>query len=225
SPEASKYAPTFTRNNARKLRYERALYQPERLRAILEGRPDPGLNLAAIPRVLHRTVPLETDAQVEEWWDRFAAMHPDWDLRTWREPLDPADFPLTGHLFDRCANGAQKAGLVRLELLATHGGVYVDSDVEPIRPPGALTHLPAFAGWEDERVVPDAVLGAAPGHPAIKECLARAIALVEGGSQDAWETGPGVTTTILPWRDDVLLLPPGSFYPVHYLEKAALGSR
>src|SRR5690606_11084975 len=43
SPEASKYAPTFTRNNARKLRYERAHYQPERLRAILEGRPDPGL--------------------------------------------------------------------------------------------------------------------------------------------------------------------------------------
>jgi mannosyltransferase OCH1-like enzyme len=225
SPEASQYAPTFARNHALKIRYERAHFQPERLRAIMAGEPDPGITYGAIPKILHRTVPAETSEQVEKWWEGFQLMHPDWELRTWRDPLSADDFPLTYHLHSRCANGAQKAGLVRLELLVTHGGVYVDSDVEAVRPLDALMHAPAFAAWEDEKVVPDAVMGAAPRHPAFREMLNMAISLIECGSQDAWETGPGISTSVLPGRDDVLLLPPSSFYPVHYKEKNALGSR
>lgn len=223
SPEASHFAPSFARNNALKARYEQAHFQPERVRAVIDGLPDPAIPPSTIPRILHRTVPAETSAEVEGWWAKFASMHPQWDLRTYREPIDPADFPLTGDLFARCQNGAQKAGLIRLEVLVTHGGVYVDSDVEPIRPLDALIHLPAFAAWEDEKVVPDAVLGSSPGHPAFRELLRRARASVELG-EDAWKSGPGGTTAVLPWRDDVLLLPPGSFYPAHYLEKARLGT-
>jgi hypothetical protein len=33
---------------------------------------------------------------------------------------------------------------------------------------------------------------------------------------DTWSGGPGVLTAVLPGRNDVLLLPPGTFYPVHY---------
>jgi Glycosyltransferase sugar-binding region containing DXD motif len=151
-------------------------------------------------------------------------LHPNWDLRTYREPIDPTDWPLTGDLFDRCQNGAQKAGLIRLEILVTVGGVYVDSDVEGVRPLDPLLHLPAFAAWEDVRVVPDAVLGCVPGHQAFRECLKLARESVERG-EDAWKSGPGMTTKVLPGRDDVLLLSPGQFYPVHYTEKAALGTR
>jgi hypothetical protein len=39
--------------------------------------------------------------------------------------------------------------------------------------------------------------------------------------EGAWLSGPGVTTAALPGRGDVLLLPPGSFYPYHYSEKEA----
>lgn len=225
SPEASRDAPTFSKNTALKLRYERAHFQPERVEAVLKGLPDPGANHGGIPRVIHRTVPAETNEQVEAWWANFQVLHPTWELKTWRDPLDPADFPITAHLHDRCSSGAQKAGLVRLELLVRHGGVYVDSDVEAVRPLDSLMHLPAFAAWEDEKVVPDAVLGSVPGHPAFREMLRVACRLVEEGCTDAWKTGPGVTTATLPWRDDVLLLPPGSFYPVHYREKQFVGSR
>lgn len=226
SPEAKRDSPTYGANRDLRDRYLRARGSMRRVMAILAGEPDPPpTRYEPIPRTLWRTVPAETTAQVEEWWRELASMHPGWDCRTVREPVDPREFPLTGHLFDRCANGAQKAGLIRLELLLTHGGVYVDSDVQGVRPLDVLTHLPAFAAWEDDRCVPDAILGAVAGHPAIRLCLERAATLVEGGSGDAWETGPGVTTAILPWRDDVLLLPPGSLYPVHYKEKQHLGSR
>lgn len=176
-----------------------------------------------IPPLLHRTVPATTSAEVEEWWDRFVELHPTWETRTWREPLDPADFPLTSPMWDRCANGAQKAGLIRLELLVTYGGIYVDSDVEPFRPWDQLLAVEAFCGWEDEKVIPDAVLGARPGHPAFVEALNQALSIIADGG-DAWHSGPGVTTALLPNRDDVLVLPPGSFFPYHYLELHKRGS-
>jgi hypothetical protein len=226
SPEAHKDSPTYAVNRNLRDRYLVARGDTDRVLAVRGNLPDPGpRRYGSIPRIIWRTVPVETSPQVEAWWDELCSMHIGWDCRTVREPVNPSDFPVSGHLFDKCANGAQKAGLIRLELLASHGGVYIDSDVQGVRPLDALTHLPAFAGWEDERVVPDAILGAVPEHPAILECLRRAVALIEGGSGDAWETGPGVTTAVLPWRDDVLLLPPGSLYPVHYNEKNKLGTR
>jgi mannosyltransferase OCH1-like enzyme len=177
--------------------------------------------MTRIPRVLHRTVPEATSPEVESWWTQFQQLHPGWALLTWRDPLQARDWPLTSDLWGRCQNGAQKAGLVRLEALVTHGGVYVDSDVRPFRSFEPLLHLRAFAAWEDETTVPDAVLGAEPGHPAFVRLLERAREVIEDGG-DAWDSGPGITTEVLPGRSDVLVLPPGAFYEVHYLEKSKL---
>jgi hypothetical protein len=108
------------------------------------------------------------------------------------------------------------AGLVRLEALWRFGGVYLDSDMEMYRPLDALRYASCFAGWEDHRCVPDAVIGAEPAHPAVGLALEYALANLHRGP---WHSGPGATTTVFPSRPDVLLLPPGSFYPVHYTRK------
>jgi hypothetical protein len=85
-----------------------------------------------------------------------------------------------------------------------------------------------FAAWEDEAVVPDAIFGAEPKHPAVDEMIDEALARLYSKSKDwragngAWSTGPGVFTSILPGRSDVLLLPPQSFYAVHYTQKDQL---
>jgi hypothetical protein len=215
---------TYQANVARNERYQAANGDPVAVQALLDeaaGRTvvEPvEMAPTRIPRILHRTVPAATTDQVEHWWIHHQQLHPGWECRTYREPIDPADWPLTGDLWDRCANGAQKAGLIRLEALVTHGGVYVDSDVEPVRSYEPLLHCSAFAAWEDETTVPDAVLGAEAGHPAFVAALEKARAVIQGGG-DAWHSGPGVTTEVLPGRPDVLVLPPGAFYPHHYLQK------
>lgn len=215
---------TYRANEARCAAYRAAHHDPAAVQALLDEARTLAVATPAelpdtqIPRILHRTVPAETSDQVEHWWTHFQQLHPGWEFRTHREPLDPQDWPLTGDLWDRCQNGAQKAGLIRLEALVTHGGVYVDSDVEPVASLEPLLQLAAFAGWEDETTVPDAVLGAEPHHPAFELALEKARAVVQGGG-DAWQSGPGVTTEVLPRRLDVLLLPPGAFYPHHYLQK------
>lgn len=204
SPEAARRSPVRLANEQRLRRIHAKLRDAEM------GRP--------IPRILHRTVPAETTPEVEAWWDRFGKLHPEWELRTYREPIDPALFPISSPVWDKCQNGAQKAGLIRLEALVTWGGVYVDSDVEPFRSFDPLLAVEAFCGWEDETTIPDAVLGARRGHPVFREMLTEAIRLVKAG-RDAWTSGPGVTTRRLPNRHDVLCLPPGAFYPYHYLAK------
>lgn len=181
-----------------------------------------------IPARLIRTVPEHTGADVERWWTEACKLHPGWDHLTLRDPLDRAQFPLTGEHWPLCVSGAQLAGLVRLEALHRYGGIYIDSDVQLFRSLEPLRTLSCFAAWEDERVVPDAVIGAEARHPAIRSCITLALERISSGSMDwrigdgAWATGPGVTTTILPHADGVVLLGPESFYPVHYSEKHKL---
>ncbi len=184
-----------------------------------------------IPATLIRTVPTATTDEVEQFWEGACALHPGWRHLTYRDPIDPAEFPLTSPHWGRCQSGAQMAGLIRLEALWRHGGVYLDSDMEMYRPLTSLLGAQVFAGYEDPGVVPDAVIGAEPCHPVIREALNLALLRLTRPqtrrpryawteNNGAWATGPGVTTTLFPGRPDVLLLPPGAFYPLHYSAKA-----
>lgn len=175
-----------------------------------------------IPRLIFRTVPERTDPQVEAWWQHAQHLHPGWEFITYRDPLDPADWS-TGDLWPMALAPAQLADMIRLDALARHGGIYLDSDVELYRPLTPLLGVEAFAGWEDPGSVPNAVLGAEPGHPAIRLALQRIRELVAWPverfttAQRIWHAGN--LTRVLVGRPDVLLLPPGSFYPYHYSEK------
>lgn len=181
-----------------------------------------------IPQRLVRVVPQHTTEEVEDYWERAGELHAGWELVTYRDDIDPTWFPLTAPHWKRCTTGAQLAGLVRLEALWNRGGVYIDSDVECYRPFTPLMGCKAFAAWEDAGVVPDAIIGAEPKHPAIGACIKEAIRRINLESNDwrtgngAWSTGPGVTTEIFPDRGDVLLLPPQSLYSIHYNEKNLL---
>lgn len=175
-----------------------------------------------IPKVLHRTIPESGVAdECEQWWSDACALHPDWRHVTWQDPLDPDRFPLTAHLWPRCATGAQRAGLVRLEVVYRYGGVYIDSDVECYRPFDPLLGCSGFAGWEDARTVPDAVFGAEKGDVTVWHVFEAAERRFVGGGRTwaddagAWSTGPGAFTEVLP-GSPWLLLPPGSFYPYHW---------
>ncbi len=222
SPEHNIKSPLFKANRARLNRYVAARGTMDSLMALLEENAAEADRVALpermIPRILHRTVPKLPTQEVQDFWTRAIQLHPGWLFMDHREPLEPGEYPETSHLWKRCKSGAQKAGLIRLEVLWSHGGIYIDSDVELYRSLEPLLDLQGFAGWEDKGVTPDAVMGFKKHHPAVRLMLDRAMLRVERG-EGAWASGPGVTTDTLPGRDDVLLLPPGSFYPYHYKEK------
>ncbi len=167
----------------------------------------------AIPPRLIRTVPTETTDQVEKWWKQACELHPDFEHVTLRDPISRDDFPSTSHLWDSCESGAQLADLVRAEELWRRGGIYADSDVEFYRPLTALLGLSCFAGWDCVEYVPNALMGCEPGHPAMGRIVELAI---ERHHLGTWPAGVGVTSEVLKGRDDVVLFPPGSFYPIFW---------
>jgi mannosyltransferase OCH1-like enzyme len=214
APEVGKHHPLQVANRQRYERYHAVKGDKARIRAL---RDDPAVDVfdPKIPRVLHRTVPEVTSPVVERWWAEWAELHPGWRMMTHRDPLDPKDWPLTSRAWRHVKVGAQLADLVRLEALFRWGGFYVDSDIQPVRSLEPLRLVGgAIAAWEDERCVPNAFLAAPPGHDAIKAALDLCVHRTPKG--DVWKAGPGVTTELFRERDDVLLLPPGTFYPVHY---------
>lgn len=217
APEGKHGSASHNANMARANRYRTASQKGDvgAVHALIhEGRSmEMVRNADRIPTTLHRVVPETSPAVAEEWWARFGELHPGWRLMTHRDPLDPAEWPMTSPHWGKVANGAQLADLVRLEALVKWGGVYVDQDVQPFRSLDPLLAVEAFAAWEDENVIPNAVLGARPDHPAMRECLEQCIATMRKGT---WDAGPGVTTRVLANRPDVLVLPPGAFYDVHY---------
>ena len=145
-----------------------------------------------MPPVFDRTVRSKTEAKVEACWRTFQQHHDPavWEFVTWRDPLDPAEWPLTAKAWDKCANGAQYAGLIRLEALYKHGGFYIDSDVECLRSWETLRFAPAVAGWEDNAVIPDAggatACSPAPATPGWRWPAARSCPVPRPWARACW---------------------------------------
>jgi mannosyltransferase OCH1-like enzyme len=58
----------------------------------------------------------------------------------------------------------QRADIVSYELIFEHGGVYANTDIELLRPI-PLDDVKAFAGYEDEQFLSNALMGCEAGHP------------------------------------------------------------
>lgn len=166
-----------------------------------------------IPKRLIRTVPEHPSAEQDERWEIAKSLHPTWEHVDRRDPNDPELFPLTSHLWATCDSGSQKSDLIRAEELYHRGGFYIDSDVVCFKPFDTLCGLEGIAAFEDPGHICTAILGFAPKHPALK-------VLIDGGIEfhkdGAWAASIAVASREWPKRDDIALMPPGVFFPVHY---------
>lgn len=60
---------------------------------------------------------------------------------------------------------------VRLHALFTQGGVYLDTDMEILKPIDCFLEHGAFSGFESNRYIPTGIMGAEKNHPWIKALL------------------------------------------------------
>lgn len=169
-----------------------------------------------IPKRLIRVVPEETSHTVEDFWLAACKLHPTWDHVTLRDPIDSAEFPLTRDYWASCESGAQLADLIRAEEIYWRGGVYIDSDMEILRPLDPLLGVNMFAGWQDGKSVCNALFGAQAGHLALKHVIELSLKRHSDGT--LW-SGIMSFDECVRNRTDLLLLPPGSFFPYHWTVK------
>lgn len=178
-----------------------------------------------IPRIFHR-IWLDEPVPIgfEVFWRRLKDLHPGWQFVTWSDSGE-LDFMRCREVFDAATTHAGRSDVLRYEVLATFGGIYLDTDVEPLRAFDELLEGDPFAGWEDDRLICPTVMGSEAGAPAI-EALIRdlpAWAARHAGRPPNQQTGPHFLTHEWRRRLDVRLLRPRAFYPVHWSRKRDLG--
>jgi len=170
-----------------------------------------------IPRIIHRTLPAVPRDDVAAIWEKVVRNSPGWERRTYQSPRDPADWPMTGHLFRLCRDKAEESDLVRLEALWVHGGVYLDSDMEVTQNLDWVLDEECLTGWEDGNFFGMAFIAAEPQHPAIGLLMKEFVKHVE--AQTARSTFPAVATRVWAGRPDVKVLPQKALYPYSYHER------
>ena len=109
-----------------------------------------------IPKTIHycwfgRGPTPELALKCIESWHKFM---PDWEYKLWNEDnFDVNSVPYVKEAYE-ARKFAFVTDYVRLYALCTEGGVYMDTDVEVLKPYDDLLHLPAFTGYEGSKFMP-----------------------------------------------------------------------
>jgi mannosyltransferase OCH1-like enzyme len=165
-----------------------------------------------IPRVFHQIWLGEGSfpyAVERESWYR---LHPDWEHRLWTERDLPGDLELK-EAANLLRQPAERADILRLELLHRHGGVYLDADFECLKPIDPLLEdVSCFLGLLDSGRVSNAVIGAVPGHTLLAKAMAEVRPRTTYGPVDREGTGPLLIERIRHDVDGITLFEPNVFY-------------
>ena len=167
-----------------------------------------------IPRVFHR-IWLGPEPMPEEYvrlgqtWRRN---HPDWEHHLWAETNLPTDLERR-EVHELLRRPAERADILRLELLHRLGGVYVDADFESLLPIDPLLDgVSCFLGSLDSGRVSNAIIGAVPGHPLLGRAIAELEPRTTFGPVDREGTGPLLLERIRSGFPDVTVFEPNVFY-------------
>lgn len=182
-----------------------------------------------IPRILHQTWKSdELPAEFRAWQESWKRHHPDWEYRFYDDSacrrLVGEDFPSLLSIYDECPHAVQRADIFRYLVVARHGGVYADMDMECVQPLDPLLEgRRAVFGVEDvltarrarkldllhrERIA-NFIFAAEAGHPIFDEIVDWIGALP--GDRDMERevletTGPGMLTNLVQAHRDEMEL-------------------
>jgi mannosyltransferase OCH1-like enzyme len=189
----------------------------------------------AIPGIIHYCWfgGAKIPRQMRKFVDGWKKFHPSFEFIKWSEENAPAGFP---YLDNALRNGkwANASNFTRLFALKSFGGIYLDTDIEMLKPYDPFLSYSCFLGFENRDVeatcVNNAVMGALKGHPFTEACFEK-INTEFDGSEAANLSSPVLTTEVLKSKGplsygkvyrhdwDVQLFPVETFYAFQYGEK------
>lgn len=168
-----------------------------------------------IPRTIHQ-IWLGPDPLPEEfrrYGESWTRHNPGWELRLWTEDELPPDLERR-EVYERLRQPAERSDLLRLELLHRHGGVYVDTDFECLRPlEPHLDGVTFFCAYLKPGRVNNAIVGAVPGHPLLERGIREARPREWHGLVDKEGTGPFFLNRLVSEEPGVTIFEPELFYP------------
>lgn len=127
-----------------------------------------------IPTIIHycwfgtNKKPRLANECIESW----RKMNPDFTIMEWNESNSPInDYPFAKEALKE-KKYAFVSDIIRLWALKTYGGIYLDTDVEIIKPLNELLHTNNITGYEkDTNMLQTAFMGAEKNDKWINDCL------------------------------------------------------
>lgn len=102
-------------------------------------------------------------------WKKFL---PEYEIIEWNESNFPiVDFPFAQQALDN-RKFAFISDVCRLYAIDKMGGIYMDTDVEALKPLDAFLHHAAFSGFENDDFVPTGIMAGEKGCQWVKDLLA-----------------------------------------------------
>ena len=167
-----------------------------------------------IPKIFHQVWlgPNPVPDEYLKYRDTWAHLHPEWEFRLWTEENLPRTLRRE-EVRDRLRVPAERADILRLEVLLDSGGVYIDTDMECLRSIDELiADLDVFVADSKPGHANNAVIGALPGHPfltlALNECRPR-----DFHGYDKAAAGPWLIDRLVKENPGVKVFEPWVFYP------------
>jgi glycosyl transferase-like sugar-binding protein len=156
------------------------------------------------------------------WIDGWLELHPGWSHRIWSDDNRPT--LVNEAAFVAVEVPAQRADILRYEVVMRYGGAYLDTDFECLRNiEELLDGVSAFAGEEEPGQLANGIFGAVPGHPWVEDLVRRLPASLDEYATVAEATGPGLITRVTPDHPEVTTFPAGIFYPYRAHEPSRAG--
>ncbi len=196
-----------------------------------------------IPRILHQTWKTSSVPEpLASFQARWRELHPDFEYRLWTDEQNDAlvrsEFPELHALYRSFPREIYRADMARCLYLLRFGGVYVDLDVEPLRPlDGFLAECgECVLGAEPEsharkrrgksRLACNAIMASAPGHPFWRRMLEEmARRAARGGADPVGVTGPLALDAAFEAHGKelgVMVSEPDAFFPLPDLDAQSL---
>lgn len=126
-----------------------------------------------IPKIIHycwfggNPLPKAAEDCIRSW-KKYC---PDYEIMEWNE----SNFDINSNLYTKQAYESRKwafvTDVVRLYALYHYGGIYMDTDVEVIKPLDRFLTHSAFSGFEDPANIPTGIMAAEKGHPLFKKLV------------------------------------------------------
>jgi mannosyltransferase OCH1-like enzyme len=187
-------------------------------------------NSCLIPKKIHQ---IWLGSTVPEKFLRYMAtwkkLHPEWEYILWDDHKIAQLHLENRDIYNRAINYAERSDIARYEILYRFGGLYVDTDCECLKSFDELhqnydfyagIELPALAPWLGMIIFPNAIIGSAPRHPIMLECITEIRKRASIQSHDiVLKTGPILFTYAAQkhlgnssYKN--IILPASYFYPI-----------